>query len=113
LGNVDFTSIHKLEDGCEVVEWDVLEDNDGVLGWVLFQQGLEVGGARREDHLVGLAGLPVTGQGHVCERLLVPEVLERRDHVGLEIVPAEAKLLLVTGHCVCFVVVVALKSEKT
>jgi len=38
LGNVDFAGIHKLKDGCEVVEWDILEDDDGVLGWVLFQQ---------------------------------------------------------------------------
>ena len=44
-----------------------------------------------------LAGLSVAGQGHVSEGLLVPQVLERRDHVGLEVVPTEAELLLVTG----------------
>ena len=38
-------------------------------------------------------------QGDVGEGLFVSEVLERRDHVGLEVVPAEAKLLLITlGH---------------
>merc|ERR1711862_522819 len=69
------------------------------------QQGFEVGRAGGQDHLVGLAGLSVAGEGHVGEGLLVAKVLERRDHVGLEVVPAEAKLLLVTGHlgvCACF-----------
>ena len=31
---------------------DVLEDNDRVLGGVLLQQVLEVGGASTQDHLV-------------------------------------------------------------
>jgi hypothetical protein len=33
---------------------------------------LEVGGAGGQDHLVGLGALPVTRDGHVRERLLVP-----------------------------------------
>jgi hypothetical protein len=33
---------------------------------------LEVGGAGGQDHLVGLGALPVTRNGHVRERLLVP-----------------------------------------
>ena len=37
-------------------------------------------------------------QGDVGEGLFVSEVLERRDHVGLEVVPAEAELLLFLGH---------------
>jgi len=44
---------------------------------------------------VRLAALAVAGDRHVSERLLVPEVLERGDHVGLEVVPSQAKLLLV------------------
>ena len=44
---------------------------------------------------MGLAGLSVAGQGHVREGLLVPEVLERGDHVGLEVIPPQAELLLV------------------
>ena len=41
------------------LERDVLEDDDGMLGRVLLQQGLEVGRASREDHLVSLAGLAI------------------------------------------------------
>ena len=44
-----------------------------------------------------LGALAVAGQGHVAEGLLVPQVLKAGDHVGLEIIPAEAKLLVV-GH---------------
>ena len=80
-----------------MLEGDVFQDDDGVLGGVLLQQGLEVGRAGGQDHLVRLAALPVAGQGHVAERLLVPQVLEGGDHVGLEIVPAETKLLFL-GH---------------
>ena len=45
-----------------------------------------------------LAGLAVAGEGDVGEGLLVAEVLERRDHVGLEVVPPQAELLLVSGR---------------
>jgi len=44
---------------------------------------------------VGLARLAVAGQGDVGEGLLVPQVLEGGHHVGLEVIPAEAKLLLI------------------
>ena len=62
---------------------------------VASQCHLEVGAAGRQDHLVGLGALTVTGNGHIRERLLVPEVLEAGHHVGLEVVPSEAELLLV------------------
>ena len=99
LGHVHLAGIHELEDRGEMLEGNVFEDDDGVLGGVLLQEGLEVGRAGGEDHLVGLAGLSVAGEGDVGEGLLVPQVLEARHHVGLEVVPAEAELLLVAlGH---------------
>ena len=52
-----------------------------------------------------LAGLAVAGEGDVGEGLLVAEVLERRDHVGLEVVPSQAELLLVAGRHLVSVVV--------
>ena len=42
-----------------MLERDVLQDDDGMLGGVLLQQGLEVGTAGRENHLVSLAALAV------------------------------------------------------
>jgi len=75
----------------------ILQDDDGMLGGVLIQQVLEVGGAGAQDHLVGFGMLPLSGDGHVTKALLIPEVLEGGDHVGLEIVPTETELLLL-GH---------------
>ena len=37
------------------------------------------------------------GNGHVTEALFIPEMLEGGDHIGLEIIPAETKLLFL-GH---------------
>ena len=82
-----------------MLEGDVFQDDDGVLGGVLLQQGLEVGRAGGQDHLVRLAALPVAGQGHVAEGLLVPQMLEGGDHVGLEIIPPQTELLLVIHFC--------------
>ena len=35
------------------------------------------------------------GNGDVAEALLISQVLERGDHVSLEVVPAEAEMLIV------------------
>merc|ERR1719481_2316984 len=58
---------------------------------------LEIWTTGTQDHLMGLRMLTLCGDGHVTEGLFVPQVLERSDHVGLEIIPAKAKLLIV-GH---------------
>ena len=103
-----------------------LQDDDGMLGGVLIQQVLEVGGAGAQDHLVGFGVLALEdlmkgmsresprtfqspqyfnqvratiylgGNGHVTEALFIPEMFEGGDHVGLEIVPAETKLLFLS-----------------
>ena len=52
-----------------------------------------------------LAGLSVAGEGDVGEGLLVAKVLERRDHVGLEVVPPQAELLLVARRHLASVLV--------
>ena len=62
---------------------------------ILLQQDLEVGGACREDHLVCIAALTIRGDGHIGEGFLVPQMLEAGYHVGLEIVPSQAELLLI------------------
>ena len=60
LRHVDLAGVHELEDCRQVGKWDVFQDDDGVLGGVLLQQGLEVGAAGGQDHLVGLAALTIT-----------------------------------------------------
>ena len=56
--------------------------------------------AGTQNHLVSLGVLALSGDGDVTERFLVPQVFERRNHVGLEVIPAETELLvtLITGH---------------
>ena len=49
--------VHELQNGCQVGERDVLQDDDGVLGRVLLKEVLEVGRACTEDHLVCLGVL--------------------------------------------------------
>jgi hypothetical protein len=101
LRHVDLARVHELEDGRQVLEGDVFEDDDWVLGWVLLEKSFEVGRARREDHFVGsgpaFARLSIARERDVREGLLVAQVLEGRDHVGLEVVPSQTELLLVSG----------------
>ena len=67
LSNIDLSSIHELQDGSQMLEWNVLEDDDGVLGGVLLQQSLEIGRTSGENHLVSLAALTIASQSHVTE----------------------------------------------
>jgi len=96
LSDVHLPGVHELKDGCEVGEWHVLQNNDRMFGRILFQQVFEVRGAGAQNHLVGLGVLALGGNGDVAEALLISQVLERGDHVGLEVVPAEAELLVVS-----------------
>lgn len=101
-----------------MVEGDVLQDDDGMLRWILFEESFEVGAAGRQDHFVSFACLSVAGQCHlkarkwrnelvgstkrsewqvstyISEALFITQVLERRDHVVLEVIPFQEKLLL-------------------
>ena len=54
LSNVDFAGVHEFEDGGEMLEWDVLEDDDRVLGRVLLQQSLD--GYKRDDRIAEPVG---------------------------------------------------------
>jgi len=98
LGHVDLPGVHELQDGRQVLEGNVLQDDDGMLGWVLLQQSLEVGATGGQNHLVCLAALSIAGNSHVSEGLFIPEMFEGGDHVGLEVVPSEAELLLIINH---------------
>ena len=56
--------------------------------------------AGTQNHLVSLGVLALSGDGDVTERLLVPQMFERSNHIGLEIIPAETELLvtLISRH---------------
>ena len=89
-----------------------LQNDNGVLCRVLLQQILEVWGAGTKDHLMGFRVLTLHNiyelcvqlnekylscNGHIAEALLIPEVFEGGNHVGLEVIPAKAELLVI-GH---------------
>ena len=94
---------------------DYLQNDDRMFCRILFQQVFEVRGAGAQNHLVGLGVLALMislhalqhatgnkgylgGNGDVAEALLISQVLERGDHVGLEVVPAETELLVVSHY---------------
>lgn len=60
-----------------------------------FEEVLEEGAARGQDHLVRLQPLSLAGDRDVGEVLVVAERLELGRDVRLEVVPAQAELLLV------------------
>ena len=37
LGNIDLSSVHKLKDSCQVLKWDIFQNDDRVLGWVFLE----------------------------------------------------------------------------
>ena len=49
---------------------------------------------------------------HIAEALFIPEVFEGGDHVGLEVVPAEAELLVVGHGEMLFQIVETLKLNQ-
>ena len=88
-----------------------LQNDNRVLGRILLQQVLEVWGAGTKDHLVGfrvltlhniyelcvqLDGKYLSCNGYIAEALLIPEVFEGGNHVGLEVIPAKAELLVIS-----------------
>lgn len=93
MGNVDLPLVHVVEDGPDFAVLDVLEKDDGVFAAVLHEQGLEIGRARRQDHLVTLDGGAVAGQGHVAKGLRLQQVVEDGQQVVAVVVPPQAKHL--------------------
>merc|ERR1719431_863775 len=72
LGHVHLPCVHKLQDCGQMHEWNILQDDDWVLGWILLQRVLEIWAAGAEDHLMGLGVLAFCGNSHIAERFLVP-----------------------------------------
>lgn len=80
-----------------------------MLARIVEKQGLEVGAASREDHLVGLDGVAVTCESNVNERLALKKLVEYIGEITLVVVPTQTELLR-GSHAVlhdaysCFVV---------
>ena len=98
LCNIDLSCVHELQNSSQVVERNILEDDNWVLGWVLLQQVLEVWRAGTENHLVSLGVLPLGGDCHIAKGFLISEMLEGGDHVCLKVIPPETKLLIIARH---------------
>ena len=117
LSNIHFPCVHELEDSGEVVEGNIFEDDDGMFGGILLEKILEVWTARAENHLVSLGVLTLRGcnqrtcyqkkatkdewilaYGHVTERLFISQMFEGGHHVGLEVIPPQTKLLIISRH---------------
>lgn len=64
-----------------------------MLTGILEEQGLEVGTARGQDHLVRFDGVSITGECHVHEGLALEELIEHVGQIALIVVPAQAELL--------------------
>ena len=79
-----------------MLEAKILENDDWVLCWIFLKKSLKVGRASRQYHLVSFASLSITSQSDICEGFFVSEMFKRRNHIRLEIIPAKAKLLLIS-----------------
>merc|ERR1719356_171493 len=47
LSNIHFPSIHELQNCCQMLKWNILEDDDWMLGRILFEQSFEIWTASR------------------------------------------------------------------
>ena len=92
LSDADLAPIHVLDDGLEFGPARVFEDDDGMLAGIVEEEGLEVGRAGREDHAVGLDGVPVGRQRHVHKRLVLEQLVKHRRQIRLVIVPAQTQV---------------------
>lgn len=54
-----------------MIEGDVLQDDDGMLRWILLEKSFEVGAAGGQDHFVSFTCLSVTGQCHLKEQCAI------------------------------------------
>lgn len=68
-GNLAF--VHELDDGRQVVELDVLENDDGVLTGVLHEGLAKVRAAHAKDDFVRPQTLPIAAERHIREEFIL------------------------------------------
>ena len=63
-----------------------------------FQKSFEERAASGEYHFVSLDLIFITGEGHIKEVLVVPQLPKGNTDVGLKVIPSQTKLLISHGE---------------
>ena len=92
LGDGNLAAVHVLDDGLELRPARVLQNDDRMLARIVEKEMLEIGRTGRQDHTVGLDGVPVRGQSDVDERFVLQQLIKDARQVRLVVVPAEAQV---------------------
>ena len=85
--------IHKVQHCQHVLVFDAFQVEERVGVWISLEDRSEEWAACREDNFVGLHLLPLTGQCHIKQVFVLPQLSEGRAHVALELVPLQAEIL--------------------
>ena len=75
MSHVDLSLVHVVQNDFDLLDFDVLEKDDGVFAGVLHEEALEIRRTGWEDHLVALDWSVLAGQGDVAKSLSLWEVM--------------------------------------
>ena len=93
LRHIHLPLVHKIQDWRHIGPVNSPEENEWMRMLVLTKDLPEDGGAGGEDHAVSLERALVTGQGHIKQLLVAPQLLEGCDEAGLIMLPPQAEIL--------------------
>ena len=96
LGHAHLPAVHEAQHRLDVPQGHTLQVEEGVGVGVPSEDAPEEGGAGREDDFMGLHLAVATGQGHIKEVLVVPQLPKGCGYVCLKVIPGEAEVL--RGH---------------
>ena len=95
LTNIDLPFVHKIDDGFQIQEPDILQNDNGMFARIAWKETLKVWRAGSQDHLVCFHVLAFACKCHVNHVFVDQHSLENFIHVGLIVIPFEAELLLI------------------
>ena len=96
LSHIHLSLVHEVEYREQLLVFDALEVEEGMLVRIPTKDVPEERTASREDDFVSLHLGIITGEGDIKEVLLLTEFSESNADVGLEVIPPQAELL--RGH---------------
>ena len=96
LSHIHLSLVHEVEYREQLLVFDALEVEEGMLVRIPTKDVPEERTASREDDFVSLHLGIITGKGDIKEVLLLTEFSESNADVGLEVIPPQAELL--RGH---------------